>query len=136
MERTGVAALIEILEGSGVIVLEAVLNGRTTEEYLQVDGSMRKTVKSKLLDLFNLDPIGENPNEYISLVDMGCIWHLATPTPEDSESKKQVGSEYQWIDYIEKISAIILSCHSNTNRMILVNDRYDLINSIKDDEHD
>ena len=39
--------------------------------------------------------------------------------------------------YLEKISAIILSRHSNyASRIILVNDRYDLINSIKDDEYD
>ena len=37
---------------------------------------------------------------------------------------------------LEKISAIILSRHSNASRIILVNDGYDLINSIKDDEHD
>ena len=39
--------------------------------------------------------------------------------------------------YLEKISAIILSRHLNyASRIILVNDRYDLINSIKDDEYD
>ena len=44
---------------------------------------MQKTVKSKLLGLFNLNPIGENHNEYIRLVDMGFIWHLAKPSPEE-----------------------------------------------------
>ena len=54
-------------------------------------------------------------NEYISLVDMGFIWRLATPSPEDFESKKQDGPEYQWSDYPEKISAITLSRHLNDN---------------------
>ena len=139
MERTGLAALIEILEGSGVIVRLYFNSGRITEECLSVynvDGSMQKNVKSNLLDLFNLDPIGENPNEYISLVDMGFIWHLATPSSKDCESKKRDGSKYQWSDYLEKISAITLSRHLKTSQIVLVNDIYDLINSIKDDEHD
>ena len=70
---------------------------------------------------------------------MGFIWHLATPSSEDCESKKRDGSMYQWSDYLEKISAITLSCHLNASRIVLVNDIYDLINminSIKDDEHD
>ena len=48
-----------------------------------VDGSMRKTQKSKLLEKFLLAPVLEVPREYVSLIDMGYIWRLATPTPED-----------------------------------------------------
>ena len=78
-----------------MIELELVLEGRVTEECLSlynVDGSMRKTAKSKLLDLFNRDPVAENPTGHISLVDMGLIWRLATPTPEDCEARKRDGS--------------------------------------------
>ena len=64
---------------------------------------------------------------------MGLIWRLATPTPEDQESRKQEGSEYHWGDYLDKICAMIFS---NAYLIILVNDIHDLPFSIKDDEHD
>ncbi len=62
MERSGLVAPIELVEGSGILQLEEALDGRVTEECLSVynvDGSMSKTAKSKLLDLFNLDPVAE-----------------------------------------------------------------------------
>ncbi|KAK5912134.1 hypothetical protein CesoFtcFv8_002035 [Champsocephalus esox] len=46
MERSGLAALVDLAEGSGLIQLESTLEGRVTEECLSlynVDGSMRKT---------------------------------------------------------------------------------------------
>ena len=92
MERMGLAALIELVEGSGMIQLESALEGRVTEECLSlynVDGSMQKTAKSKLLELFNLDPIAEIPLGHVSLADMGLIWRLAIPTPQDREARKQ-----------------------------------------------
>lgn len=139
MERWGLAALVDLVEGSGMIQLESALERRVTEECLSlynVDGSMRKTVKSKLLDLFNLDPVADAPRDHVSLVDMGMIWRLATPTPEDREARKRDGSEYRWHDYLNKICAIILSRHADARLIILVNDKYDLPFSIMDDEHD
>ena len=50
-----------------------------TEECLSVynvDGSMRKTQRSKLLEKFLLIPVLEVPREYVSLIDMGV--HLAS----------------------------------------------------------
>ena len=96
---------------------------------------MCKTVKGKLLELFNLNPITEEPKDYVSIVDMGLIWRLATPTSEDRESRKRNGSEYCWSDYLDKLCAIIYSRHANACLIILVNDKYDLLFSIKDDEH-
>lgn len=90
MERTGVAALIEILEGSGVIVLEVVLNGRIAEECLQVSIYCLMGQCDEKLSRANY--------QIYSIYSMGFIWHLATPTPEDCESKKQDGSEYHWSD--------------------------------------
>ncbi len=84
-------ALVELVEESGMLQLEEALDGRMTEECLSVyniDGSMRKTAKSTLLDLFNLDPVAERPRHQISLVDMGLMWRLATPTPIDHEERK------------------------------------------------
>ena len=139
MERLGMAALVDLADGLGVINLESALEGRVTEECLSlynVDGSMRKTVKSKLLEHFDLEPVEEVPQEYVGLVDMGLIWRLATPTPEDRETKKRDGSDYCWGDYLNKICMILFSRHANANLLILFNDPYGLLFSIKDDERD
>ena len=112
MERTGMAALVGLMDTTGVIQLESALEGRVTEECLSmynVDGPMRKTAKSKLLDLFNIQAIGDRPHEYISLIDMGLMWRLATPTSEDREAIKRDGGVYRWSDYLNKICAIVLS---------------------------
>ncbi|KAL8587709.1 hypothetical protein ACOMHN_020927 [Nucella lapillus] len=102
-----------------------------------VDGSFRKTMKSKMLELFNKDPVAQKPQTYISIVDMGMIWRLATPTPDGREARKRDGSHYSWNDYLHKICAIIFSRHANASPIIiLINDKYDLPFSIKDDEHD
>ena len=53
-----------------------------------VDGLMCKTAKSKILDLFCLKAVDENPTDYVSVVDMGLIWRLATPTYFDDEARK------------------------------------------------
>lgn len=130
--------MVDVAEGSGLIQLESALEGRVTEECLSlfnVDGSMRKTVKSKMLEVFTLEPVPEKPHNHVSLVDMGMIWRLATPTPEDREARKRDGSEYCWIDYLHKICTIIFSRHANAYLIILINDKYDLPFSIKDDEH-
>jgi len=67
---------------------------RVTDEcpsLCDVDGSMRKTMKSKLLDLFNSEATRptEKPWKFASLVDMGLIWRLAIPTPEDREVRNR-----------------------------------------------
>lgn len=93
------------------------------------------TSKSKLLMLFNLDPVPEKPQDYVSLMDMGLIWQLATPTPEDHEARRRDGSQYCWSDYLNKICTIIISCHADALLIILINDRYDFPWSTKDDEH-
>ena len=132
MEKSGLAALVDL-------ELEAALERRVTEECLSiynVDGSMRKTAKSKLLDLFCLKAVDKNITDYVSVVDMGLIWRLATPTPLDYEARKRDGSDYRWSDYIEKICSLTFSRHANTDLFILVNDKYDFPYSIKDDERD
>ena len=92
MERSGMVALVDLAESVGMVKLESALEGRVTEECLSVfnvDGSMRKTCKSKLLQLFSMEPVTEITQGYTSLVDMGLIWRLATPTPEDREAKRR-----------------------------------------------
>ena len=91
MERQGPTALNDLAQRIGVLTLDSPLKGRVTEECLsmyRVDGSMWKTVKSKLLGQFDLDPITDELQHYISLLDMHMIWHLTTPTPEDCGAMK------------------------------------------------
>lgn len=139
MEKKGIAALLEISEGTDSMVLETLFESRITDECLSlfnVDGSMRKTAKSKLLDFFDLKTVSQPSSEYIALVDMGLLFRLATPTPEDREIKRRNGIGYKWDDYLGKISSILEARHSHANFVVLVNDRYDLSFCIKDDEHD
>ena len=74
----------------------------------------------------------QNPADYVSIVDMGLIWGLATPTFLDYEARKWDGSDYGWSDYLGKICSLILfSSHTNAYLFILMNDKYDLPYSIK-----
>ena len=80
MEKSGLTALLDLAEGSGGIQLDEALEGRVTEECLymyNVDGSMRKTSNSLLLQLFHVNPVLGKPHEFISIVDMGLIWRLS-----------------------------------------------------------
>ena len=125
MEKAGLATLKDVADGSGLIKLESVLEWRVTDECLSVfnvDGSMHKTCKSKLLQEFTLDPVSKKPHNHISLVDMGLIWRLATPSSEDREAKKRDGSQYRWSNYLDKICNMVISCHSDACLIILVND--------------
>ena len=108
-----------------------------TEECLSVyniDGSIRKTQKSKLLEMFLLRPVLEVPREYVSLIDMGYIWRFATPRPEDKERLYRDGLDYTWWDY--KVASLIFACHQNASNVFCVNDIYDQIYNIEDDEHE
>jgi len=130
MGKSGLAAFLDLADEFGAIKLESALKRRVTEECLSmynVDGSMRKASKSTLL---------QQPRDHISLVDMGLMWRLATPTEEDREASKRDGSQYRWRNYLGKICCIIFSRHRATRLIILVNDRYDLPFTIKDDEHE
>ena len=109
-----------------------------TDECLSVfnvDGSMRKSCKSNLLQEFKLDPVAETPVDHISIVDMGMIWRMATPSKEDRETKRRDGRSYLWNDYLDKICSMVMARHSTAKLIILVNDKYDLEYSIKADEH-
>ena len=139
MERSGLAALLELADGTGEVNLERVLKYRITQESLSifnVDGTMHKASKCPLLGFFKLDVLESEPEEYISIVDMGLIWRKASPTSEDWETKKRDGSDYKWKEYLDKVCNILQSRHSHATKIILVNDRYDIQSTIKDDEHD
>ena len=48
----------------------------------------------------------------------------------------QDGTPYKWLDYVHKVSSIILARHGDADRIICVNDPYDAAYSTKDDERD
>ncbi|KAJ8333974.1 hypothetical protein SKAU_G00412930 [Synaphobranchus kaupii] len=65
---------------------------------------------------------------------MGMIWRMATPSAEDWQKKD--GTPYKWLDYVHKVSSIILARHGDADRIICVNDPYDAAYSTKDNERD
>ena len=73
-------------------------------------------------------------SNYISIVDMGLIWRLATPSTADRD--KNDGTCYIWKDYADKVFNLILSRHPNATTIIAVNDYYgsDVLNT-KEGEH-
>ena len=137
MEKRALSILIDFAEKNDLIELGQVLVRRISDECLTMfnaDGSMRKTAKSKLLQSFEKKPVIEKPHTYSSIVDMGLIWRLATPTSEDREVKRRSGSDFLWGDYLEKICCLVHSRHKDAEKLILINDDYNT-SSIKDDEH-
>ena len=123
-----------MVETSGALQLEDVLQHRVTAECLAIfnaNGTMRKTQKSKLQQKLTMTVIPE-PDVYTSIIDMGLIWRLTTPTTEDRE--KGDGTKYTWGDYAQKLVRSVLARHKNAERIICVNDSYDQNHSIKDSE--
>jgi len=102
MESTALASVVNLVDVSGLLSLTELMKHRISEECLtlcNVNGTFRKTQKSKLVQKLTLQPF--NFNSYTALVDMGMIWRLATPTAE--ERAKGDGSSYTWGDYTNKI---------------------------------
>ena len=134
MQSKAFASIIKLVEESDGIKMEDVLGHRVSDECLSIfnaNGSMRKNQKSKLQEKLTMTNIPE-PNAYTSIIDMGLIWRLTTPTAEDRE--KADGTKFTWGDYAEKLVSFVLRRHKNAERIILVNDSYDQSYSIKDSE--
>ena len=126
MQKSGLAAIMDIADGSGIIDLGEISEKRVSAECLSmynVNGPMRKTAKCKLLQGFIRQNV-DMPREYISLVDMGLIWHLATPILEDREIKRRSSDDYKWKDHFGKICSLVISRHDNAQKIILVSGKY------------
>ena len=63
---------------------------------------------------------------------MGFLWRLCTSAKGDREIDDQ---NYSWEHYAIKVYDTIISRHRNAYKFILVNDPYDIEESIKDSEH-
>ena len=134
MERSALSAVVELVEISGGFELEDVLQHRVTEECLSiynVNGTLRKTQKSKLMEAMTLNDKPE-PVNYTAVIDMGLIWRLASPTTEDRQ--KPDGTTYTWGDYAQKLVELVITRHKKAVRIICINDTYTLAHSIKDIE--
>ena len=134
MQSKAFASIIRQAEVSDGIKMEDVLHHRVSDECLAIfnaNGSMRKNQKSKLQEKLTMTSIPE-PNVYTSIIDMGLIWRLTTPTLEDRE--KADGTKFTWGDYAENLVNFVLRRHKNAERIILVNDSYEQRYSIKDSE--
>ena len=87
MERGAFAVIVDLMEISKLVDLTQIMKHRITAKCLpifNVNGTFREVQKSKLLGKLSLNPVNA-PRLYTALVNMGLIWHLATPTPEDRE---------------------------------------------------
>jgi len=71
---------------------------------------------------------------YTALIDMGMLLQMATPSSEDRQT--QYGSPNKWSYYVHKVSSIILARHSLPERIICVNDPYNVQHSTKYNERD
>ena len=120
------------------VKLYDIMEYRITEECLSIfniNGTMAKTQKSKVRDLLNFIPLScANQRMYIALTGMGFIWRLSTPRKEDRENKED--SVYTWRDYACKVYETIISRYKHANKIILVNDPYNVDENIKDYEHE
>ena len=64
---------------------------------------------------------------------MGFLWRHCIPSSEDREKGDE--TIYTWYDYAQKIFNCILSRHPDALSIFFVNDPYDVLNSIKAEEH-
>ena len=114
--------LPELLEHSVVKESVALFNSNST---------YRKTQKSQLIQKLSLQPV-DIQESHIALIDIGMIWRMAIPSAEDRQT--QDGAPSKWLDYVQKLTSIILGRHSKAERMICVNDPYATAYSTEDNE--
>ena len=123
MENKAMASIIALTEAhEEKFNLVDVMDFRVTDECLpifNVNGTMRKTQKSKLVQKLQMETL--KVNNYIVIVDMGFLWHLASPTAEDRE--KTDNSRFTWRDYTSKPFSLVMARHRQASAVIMVNDR-------------
>ena len=99
--------IISIAETAGVD-LEELRRYHLTKICLplfNINGQMRKAVKSPLINSFEMHETTLEGVSYISIVDMGFIWRLATPSIADRESAE---GDFTWGNYATKLFNNIL----------------------------
>ena len=123
------------LAETAAIDLEELLRYRSTEICLplfNIHGQIRTAVRSTLLNSFEMHETTLEGVSCISIVNMGFIWRLATPSIANREIAEV---DFACEKYVTKIFNMNLQRHLNAIEYHLVNDRYDVELSIKDAEH-
>ena len=136
IERTTLKAVIALVEVSQLVDLSELLDHHVVKEGVVIfnsNGTDRRIQKSQLIQKLSLQPVYMQ-EPYIAFIGMGIIWRMAIPSAEDRQT--QDGTPYKWLDYVHKLSSIILARYSNAERIICVNDPYDTAYSSKDNERD
>jgi len=86
MENKAMASIIAMAEKHNKkFVLADVMEYRVTDECLpifNINGTMRKTQKSKLIEVLDLESLQHVPGDYIAIIDMGFMWRLSLPSAE------------------------------------------------------
>ena len=88
MEVKALVAALDLVTKTDEL-LRKVFDYRITENRLSIfnsNGSIRKCQKSKLIQAMELNPV--SIHNYISIVDMGLIWRLVTPSIADRDKKR------------------------------------------------
>ena len=98
MENKAMTSIISLAETrEDKFTLSQVMEYRVTDACLpicNINGTMKKVQKPKLIDKLNLQLIENVQEGYIAIVDMGFLWRLATPSVEDRE--KADGTTFTW----------------------------------------
>ena len=116
--ETKAPSVLYLVEHSGSLKFEQALQHHIAQETLSlfnVNGTMRKVQKSKLLEKFTMTSITE-ADTYTMIVDMGLIWRTAAPNIEDRQECD--GSKYLRVDYREKVVHTVLRRHKCAERIM------------------
>ena len=136
MERVALKVVINLVDVSQLVDMPQLLEHRVVEECMALfnyNGIYRKTQKSKLIQKLSLQDV-DLQEPYVTLVDMGMFWRVATPTAEDRQTED--GTPYKWSDYVHNVSSIIFARHGDADRIICVNGPNHAPYSTKDYERD
>jgi len=85
MEQNALRAAINLVEDSQLVNLSKLVL------LINVRIAMVLTQKSKLIQKLFLQPVSLQES-YTALVDMGMIWRMATPSPEDCRMELHTSS--------------------------------------------
>ena len=102
MEQDALKSVINLVERSGVVKLEELLENRVTQESTSLfnpDGTYRKNAKSQLLQKINKDST-TIVSDYTAIIDMGMMWRLAMP--ETNEKSPDSDDPFRYKDYGKK----------------------------------
>ena len=133
MENKALVALVNAAQKSALDMTE-VMKHRLTDICLplfNIDRSIRKAMKSKLLECFQFNM--EKTRSNIAIIDMGLIWRAAMPSTSEREAPG--GTRLTWRWYAENMLNFILKRHPDAKEIHLINGRCDVEMPVKKGEH-